>query len=204
MEKKSKKQKQKINSSAVERAVQRVLAKNQELKYAYYEFVQANVSSTGTFGVISNIPQGDTVITRDGDSLVMRHLAISWDWIGGAAPAVCRLLVFQWHTSTNQFSPTLGQLLLVTSAPNVVHAPYNPAYKNSYTILADELCNVDVITVGTAKRAFKKVLTGYKREQRFITGATTGYDQIFLFVVSDLAGTLPSFRCSVDMRFTDS
>lgn len=204
-----KKKKNQSLKNQVSRIVKNEILKNAEIKHFQVITTSAGVDYDGTITTRTAMAQGDTDITRDGDAIRLQKFELRFDILANTLVALFRIIIFQWHTSTNQLAPTIGQILNINGGQaEAIHSPYNPDYYQTFTVLYDHTMQVDTngtIGQGIFMRTGYVKLTNFKQNANFIAGATTGTNQIHMLVLSDRVSTnLPLFRAVSWVTYTDS
>lgn len=196
--------------------VKRLIKSTTELKYDLNKQTAAAGDAFDYAGQLYNLfypAQGDTDQTRDGDKakLVSCYMKLSIEkGSAGADFQFCRVIVFQWHQNTADAStPDINDILSGSSNINNFLEPINhdKMMANNFTILYDkihEICPTRYPVIN------KKISLKYaKKGVQFNGGASTGTDQLFMWVVSDVdtgagATTKPLLKFACKVTFTDS
>lgn len=105
------------------------------VEYKYFDTSKpiAEVLNTGVITPLTHIPQGDTVSTRDGDSVRAKMLSIKGNMLGssgGLALQPITIIVFQWFDSS---APAVGDIL-GPGAPNPI-SPLNRTRTDKFKVL---------------------------------------------------------------------
>lgn len=145
------------------------------------------VDWTGTITSISDISQGDTDVTRDGDQVYIRSLEFSWEVSVGDTYNIVRLLVVQWFPAT---TPAVTDILLTNGSNDGVLSPYNHDSRFQFKVLYDRKIhvNTDMPNRSLKFRLYKNFR--YRRIQ-YIGGGTTGQNKIYIIKISD-SGAAPN------------
>lgn len=157
----------------------------------------------GSVYSISDVPQGDTDITRDGDQFVQRALRIRGKVVVADSHNLLRMLVFRWKQDD---TPTVSDLLSSTYVGSV-RAPYSPYHhdgRTNFTVLFDKTYLTD--SYKTAVQIDTKWINLRNKKQYMTAGSSTaGKNKIYVMIISDSAAE-PSPLCDIVSRltFTDS
>lgn len=184
----SKKKKQRISTIA-----KRVLQRNAEWKH-HNAVVSGATAFAGGLNSLTDVAQGDTDLTRDGDQLTMGKLVFFLELaqssgVGFDVHNAVRVILFQWFP---QSAPAVSDILDQGTGT----APYYHYFTDkakSFKILHDKIHRLqrDDPTAGGQVKIFKrrfKVRPGRKKIQ-YVSGGTTGSNKIYLLLMSDSSVT---------------
>lgn len=154
----------------------KVLRVSQEKKYSY---IFSPVASPATFSrgtplilSLTNIAQGDTDNTRDGNMWSIRsfeiHLQVSanpsytvstagnnpWGYGTPNPFTTFRLLVWQWLPTSDPTTASLIPLLMVPSTSSEVMAPYNHDQRRNFRVLLDRTKMVSQVPIGSLTETY--------------------------------------------------
>lgn len=194
------------------------MAMRQEHKYFDYGIGYSVVDYNGTVYHLSDVPQGDTDSTRDGDTIAPSYLSIRGQVHGADSSNAMRIVVFRYKQdsgpNSNDEEPVPSVILqsTVTATANAPYAPFHHDYRvgnKVFDVLADRLITVcgDVSNAAYAKE-FKIMLplTKAKKPIQFTNNTYYyGVNKIYLLVISD-SGTVshPAITFQSRLTFTDS
>lgn len=157
------------------------------------------VDSTGTITSISNIPQGDTDNTRDGDQAYIRSLELFWEADAADVFNVLRLLVVQWYPAT---TPLVTDILLTTGVDGFM-SPYNHDQRFQFRVIYDKR-----VTISTDRPAanFRVRLRRFGRRRiQYLGGTTDGQNKLYLLKISDSgAVSHPFIQNFTKLNFSDN
>lgn len=154
---------------------------------------------------LTNITQGSTDTSRDGDRLSLRSIELDfivyYDLVVLNPPVQnesIRILVFQWFPSspiiggTNP-SPSTNEMLtsvaLTSTRAHIV--PYSHDNRQLFRILYDKVITLSVS--GTQIVHVKKMITKFaKRELQYLAGTTVGTNQVYM-ALATMHGTAYTF-----------
>lgn len=183
--------------------VKRIVARRQELKYFAVLSNFAAITAATYMIDLTQIPQGDTDSTRDGDHLMLCgtpefHVRFQNDLTGaGDAGAMYRLIIFQWHPS-NGTAP-IGSDILLTGVSGAVDYTsfYSHDKRQLYTILYDECFKTWGHGAGGAGPGTNQTDSGLHRikysfakaqkQCQYQGGSTSGTNQIYMFMIHSSA-----------------
>jgi len=198
--------------------VKTIISKRQELKY----FVPAQVNgaaSSNTPGVasLSDVPQGDSDTSRDGDRLQWAgKMDIKLSFVGTIGTAgdlynTYRFIIFQWHPNT---TPVPLDILLTGPTTNVdVYSQYNHDNRQQYKILLDKTLTTVGFLTGTSypqsnyivNRRYIVSLRRASKYAQFVAATTAATNKIYYFLVSDSSLIAhPTYSLSTKIFFRDS
>lgn len=182
--------------------VKRVISTVAEKKYWAFHNSQT-VGSAGFLLHLSNIAQGDTDVTRDGDSLYVKSIQLNMVFALADTYNQCRVIVFQWHPLADlaTATPLLSEILVDTATPTI--SPFAHDTRNSYRILADRMVILDA---DNPYKSFKILITkGFTRKIQYVSGSTFAQNNIFCFIVSDSGvAPNPNFVWSGKINYLDA
>lgn len=175
---------------------------NVEKKYIDATSTSTAVSTTGTIVSLSDIPQGDTVNHRHGDSVKPQGLTIRLKAVANssAVSTQLRVVIFRMKHE-NGTTPTIANLFDGTSSLYYL-AP--KAWDNRFhsKILYDRVLN---LSDDRSQGAFRKIylkLTGHINWQ---AGTTTGEDgELYMALVSNETTNTPNVAYYSRLTFTDN
>lgn len=198
------------------KALKGVKALKAEKEKKYFDVDQAGqeIVTTGTVQSVSNVPQGDTSITRDGDQIQLKSIQARLTWympqvLGAGVPVVVgRVILFVDEQPNNTIPVTTD--VLVTAGPN---SPLNLNNRLRFRILKDKVFDM-ASGIATAQAINNpkstKQMKMYKRINRkcVFNGAGTDIAQTnnvyMLFISSATTTNAPFCAFYSRLRFTDS
>lgn len=183
--------------------VERIIKSKQELKY-HNVSDQVTVNDTGTVFNISQIAQGDTDQTRDGDALLATSIHCKFQVGRADNTNMMRVILFRWlaeDTSTID-PPTMTKILQTTGSVQPM-AQLNHDFRSKFQVLYDRIVTVDQVANDQYFWQINKKLA--KVPMRFSAGTTNGKNKIWMLAVSDSSTvTDPSFLYDIRINYTDS
>lgn len=166
-----------------------------------------NVDATGFQFNATNISQGDTDGTRDGDQLLIRSVEMELHpWLGATPDTnnIVRVMLVQWYGLAS--SLTVGDVLQVTSALNssCVMSPYNHDNRYQFKVLYDRRF---VLSANGTSTHFQKVMItrGFRRKVQYVAGsATSATNGVYMLAFSDsISGPHPALDYNVKINYSD-
>ncbi len=204
--------------------VKRAIKKMHEKKYFMKEQSSIAVSfDTHLLVDLSAIPQGDTDLTRDGDSVKLTSLQVRMTWQTGAsqsADSYVRVVIFQWFDNSTPTPPlVLGALGAAFDGTTAMDAFYNHDRRRQFRVLYDNLSICGGSSdPAVASHLFRKTpvisftpkikgkRTGKKAYINFVGGGTTAQNKIYLLAISNIAdgtNTEPVLLFNSKLNFID-
>lgn len=159
----------------------KAISRRAEKKYYLHSNGSSSISDTGYIWPLSDVPQGDTDQTRNGDSLYLRTVRILGDVRAGDTTNACRVIVFQWLDDS---TPTVASVLQTTSGVTAVFSPYLHDQRKKFRIMYDKMFVV-AANGNDAKVFDTKYLRPPIKKVAFTAATTTGSNKIFLLLISD-------------------
>lgn len=188
-----------VTKQQVRDIVRTMTASRMEHKYFTTGF--SSGIGTGNIQSLTDVPQGDTDLTRDGDALIPLRLDVAFNVVAGDNTNLMRVIIFRWHASS---TPAISAII---QGPGAVDSPLSPTThdtRSEYTIYYDRLFNL-VLDSSVEQQVEMCTLNLPRKEMRFQAAGTTGTDKIYLIVLSDsLAAPFPSFQGYFKFWFTDA
>lgn len=178
-------------TSKIEKRINKI-AKNvrpPQAKSFYYNVGTIAATTTGTITAgYTQVTQGDTDASRDGDSLIPRKLILRGAFAQNVVPNVVdtvRIIVFQW-LEDNQLTPTptTGDILAVSTA----FGTYTHDRRKCFKVLDD---TVVVLAPGAGNgpsSTFVRVIPLRKTPMQFESAGITGFGQIYTCLLYASAG----------------
>lgn len=159
------------------------------------------VDWSGTVTSISNIQQGDTDVTRDGDQAYIRSLELQWEASVGDTFNVLRFIVFQWFPAT---TPTVADILLTSGSNDGVLSPYTHDTRFQFKILYDRKMHLNTNTPNMSYRY--RIWKDFKYNRiQYLGGTTDGQNKIYVLKISDSGAiTHPSVANFTKLNFSDN
>ncbi len=165
----------------------RQISRFTETKHQYNSDTGTGVSSAGGIVELSNMAQGSTGETRDGNLIVLKSFSLKGEVVIGDTTNVLRVIIFRFKEIDD---PIITDILETTGA-HAVRSAYNYDKRKLYDILYDRRFRMDVANVNPliSIKLFGKKL-GSKAVQ-FDTDTTSGTNKLWMLRVSD-SGAVPN------------
>lgn len=185
--------------------VVKVVRSQQEMKYAWQTYNSVAVTNTASLTQITQIAQGDTDTTRDGDRyklVKLRFRAIMYH--NSIANVQCRVIIFRWKPRS---TPTAADILLTGGGGVIdVVSEYQHDTRQMFQILYDKLFTIGSVQPPQASKvlSFQHVFKGKSGDcQMDAASATTGTNQLWILTISDNV-TGSTMKGTSKVNFTDS
>lgn len=186
----------------------RKMVKNEiskEVEHKYY--VASDAGTTADYGGRVDdktpIPQGDTDVTRDGDTIHLDEIEFRYSTILADTTNVFRVILFQWHPTS---APTIGAILLTLGSNNGVNSAFTVDYEQQFKILYDRVHYLNSVAVPqSGVEHVIKIRKGFQKRLQYVAGGTTGSNHIYSAYISDSAAAAhPSINAVMRVRFSDA
>lgn len=191
------------------------IARAREIKYHNYTNAN-NMDTSGVIECLTEIPQGDTASTRDGNQVSLRSIRLTAkvqnDGTAGIS-STYRIIVFQDKQQVSDTSPAVGDVLLSASPISNYNYPdvtkrFKILYDKLFTIRNDAFYNTSTTSATSlpGARVLRKFLYPTMKNAKY--NGTTGTDyqknMVYILYIADTAeaGNTLDVRCQVS--FTDS
>lgn len=188
----------KIQKQSIKALIHRELHKESEKKFWAVVRTPTSVDFSGAVYDLSLVPQGDTDSSRDGDQIEIESIDFAFNLATGDAQQLMRLLLFCWKPNN---VPSVTSILLGTGSTEAPLQRYNTDQRQQYTVLHDELFNLNTVSTPTIAR---QVRLNARRYAQFIAGSTAGTNHIYVLIVSDSgAVTHPTIAYCSKLQYFD-
>lgn len=210
------------------RAIRKIVQKGYELKWFQPSLSSQAITSAGTVVGMTDIPQGDTDQTRDGDQVSLAGaLKLNYQLdvdlgndILQQTPTI-RIVVFQWHPQTESggaTEPTLANLFNngPSGAPDV-YSFFNHDNRFMFTVLLDRIHRLvgpggaTTLAYNPKVSLIKRHIVKYKKRVRrkiqFSAGSTViAVNHLYICYLSDLAADAqnPTITWTAKLVFHDN
>lgn len=171
---------------ATVKTVKRMINKNQEKKF-YDLVIDDTTSSSGSILSLTDIAQGDTDFTRDGDQLNVKYWNFRYQMTGADNTNCYRIIIFRWNVPTTYRVPVVTDILNiaglpVTAIPNAQYVFDNKRQKQ-FSVLYDKIVGVAAAGPGIITKATKSYLNGLPIS--YSSSGTDGEGKLFMLLISD-------------------
>jgi len=178
--------------------VQRYLG---EKKYSA-SYTNVSVSSAGNVFGLTEVTQGDTDQTRDGDQLTLTSLQLRWQAIIGDTANYVRVIVFQWLANS---VPTINSVLLSLPLGGEVLSPYNHDTRYVFRVLYDKTVLLTNVGKPSSEVYDVRLIKFPRNRVQYEAGGTTGTNKIYCITLSDSgAVSHPAVNMYWKTNFKDS
>lgn len=197
----------KTTAKEVRKIVRKEIRNAPEPKNHYTSAAEANIDWNGSGWVLFNPAQGDTSQTREGDRATQMHLSIRGRCVGATSANsynALRVIVFYWKADTGERTPAMDDVIQASYLASA-NAPYGPLVvgqsAKDIQIVSDRLYDVAADDKrATSFHINKKI----NKKCYFNATATTGQNQLYMFVISDDGVTAyPRFSFVSNVTFKD-
>jgi len=187
--------------------VNRMIKQTMESKYKDSLSTSSNLNATGIFEDTTDISQGDTATTRDGDEILLQSLEVNFyaftDPISNDRVNACRVIVFFWNSNN---TPIVTDLLedATGSLPHL--SPMNNGNKKRILILYDRRFLVQSQTgpQGVIPQRFVISIPRKLQKVTYVTGSNNAVRRLYIFFCSDSSATpSPDIQYYVRLRYKD-
>ncbi len=188
-------------------AIARATAALLNVEHKVHSFqVSQNVSSTGSVVSISDIAQGDTSASRDGNSIRLKSLQVrstaTTNNTANTSSSVLRWLVVKDNDNQGEL-PAVADII---EAANVRANMNVLAYPNRFNVIMDKTICMNKDYTTQAKKACWDRYKKLNFHLKFSSSGTNDYkdNALFLVLVSDEATYQPSCVSEFRLRFIDN
>lgn len=185
----------------IRKVVQGQLVKQVETKYSEFTATASGFDFSGVIYSLTDIAQGATDQTRNGDELLPTSLDIRMQLVAGDATQAARFMIVRWLPYTTG-APSITAILQGTGS---ALAPYQSFYhdqRDQFEVLMDKFIKLDTYhpTFNVRKR-----LKLAKKMVKYTAGSTTNAsNKLFVVLISDSgAAPNPSFSGVIRTNFSD-
>lgn len=188
----------KNQQSLVRKIANQVVRGRSERKH-YQTTANSTQNNSATITSISNIPQGDTDETRDGDQLRISSVELNYELIGADATNLFRVMLFQWFDDS---TPTVTDVL--TSAIDAILQTYRRDTRRMFRVLYDHTHPLSLNSSNEVLVRFKRFTRGFRRKIQYQAGGTTGINKLYILLVSDSGvASDPAYIYKTRVNYTD-
>ncbi len=171
--------------------------------------VQTNLQAIGTTATItqlSNISQGDTSTTRDGDSIKITAISGKYDFLTNPSATVSIIrIMLVLDKQTNGAIYSIGDLLEDTTAQDILVTPLNLDNKHRFKILWSRKIHLSKTGEGgRTVKFYKKVSIKLRYGTNLGTIADLNSDSLSLVMVSTQATNTPTVTSYTRLRYIDN
>ncbi len=179
---------------------------NVEVKNFDVQQTAVSISTTPVIVQLSNIPQGDTTITRDGAQCKILSIDFNMHVVRNASAAVTIVrLILVCDKQTNQAIYTSGDLLEDITSNDNIESPLNLDNKFRFTVLWDRRFNLSAPYSGVGmvrKRVSMNKILRFDGSTPSIADLTS--NSLSLLQVSNESTNTPNITMFSRLRFVDN
>jgi hypothetical protein len=152
------------------------------------------LSYVGLLKTLSNISEGTTISTRNGDQIRPARLELQWSayfvpgsTVASATSNIVRVVLLRWHQNDADWVPSMGDIFAYTGSnyTEAINSPFNynstMAMQKLFTVLYDKRVSIGLSPGG----AHGEVSIPLKGTSTFDTGYNTGTNNLWLCALSD-------------------
>jgi hypothetical protein len=170
---------------------------NTELKW-FAKAISSNLDYAGVIFDLSAITQGDTDLTRDGDSVNKEFIEINYQLVRGDITNALRIVLFQYGLNSTPTPTDIWTNLGSSSAP---YGIIYPDAKQYVKVLEDRLYSVGDVNTNIVD-SIRLKLSG---KVQFASATTVGTSKLYLLAISDSAASShPTIVGSSFLHFRDA
>lgn len=185
--------KRKVGGNFARKVIQ-VLNQREEKKYFGLNtsaFAPAGGGTTTTVA-LTEIGQGDTDITRDGDQIYVTSIQLRYNYIIDPAWTgvnYVRVILYQWIDAIAAATAPAAQAILLNVSTNreAVISAYNHDTRYNYRILYDKVHQVGIGGSSVSPQTFHDevmITKGFNRKIQYEASTTAGTNKFYLMVTS--------------------
>lgn len=192
----------------VAKIAQKVVQRNQELKYYVLSYAAATQNATSTITDLLVPTQGVPDTSRVGDRIKLAStmwICYSVTVAANITSTRCRVILFQWHPSSQLAIPTAANILLVGPTGAIdTFSPYIHDLRSQFKILYDKVHTLSSVTnyEDGVKRNIS--LKGASKQCQFYGAGTNSTNVIYALFISDqVGGNSPTIEFQSKIWFRD-
>lgn len=174
-----------------------------EPKY-YQVYSSGSMANTGTVVPITNLAQGDSVSSRDGNQVKTSDVLIRFKVEGNAtyaATQAARLIVVQDLQQVNATNPTPSDLMAVVTG-DVTEAPFKIGTVGRFRVLADK--RLSLVSTHTISGEIRIKISSIVRYSSTASSDITK-NGIYLFYFSNFnTSNMPQLSCWSQLKYYDN
>lgn len=180
---------------------------NSEKKY-HDTLISGSVDYNGTINLLTDIDQGDTNVTRSGNSILAKSLLIRYSVIpdvSSANTSYMRVIICQ-DTMNLGTTPAVSDVLQNTASASAPLSHYNNQYSAQYRfkILYDKTHGLSNLQ-STPAYVSEKLMVNDHIKYTGTQGTDEGKNNIYLVLISNqVTSLLPAFSCYSRVKFYDN
>ena len=181
--------------------VKKLVVAPMERKAFHAAYQDTTISDTHLVSEISNIGQGDTIETRDGNQIKITSCFIGGNVVAGDSTNIVRLTLIRWKPNSTPTADLIYEQTAIGSG-GAMFSDFNHDYRSDFVVLKDKF-----ITVESSNGQLQKMFTlraGKQPKTTYNDSATSGANKLFLIACSDsLAASHPTVTFWCDIKYID-
>lgn len=186
--------------------IKKTMMKTAETKFWDFN-VDLNPDVNGIIVPLTDVPQGDTDVSRDGDQLRILKYSHRLSVIPADTSNLVRVIIFRWNVMSSYKAPLTTDLLAIGGAPVATIPTANYVFDNQrqrqFTILSDRLYPVALNGPAILARYQKKSMKGLPIN--FEASTVNAKGKLYLLAISDSSATAhPRIVGNTRIIFNDS
>lgn len=167
--------------------------------------ISGNISYAGSVTQLSSIPQGDTAVTRDGNSVKCNFVSLKGTITqhSSAINTFVRMILFvdKFNQGT---APTVTDVLVGNSDTQVVNYPLNRNNAGRFQILVDRVYPLSIEGSRTKTVSMFKKFSNHHIKFNGAAGTDEKQGQIYLLLVSNESASFPPVEVYSRIDFYDN
>lgn len=187
----------------VKTIVKKELRNNSEWKHFTNAYTNT-ISTAGSVTSVSEVPQGDTDTTRDGDMIQVSSMNYRYSVQSADSENLIRIIFFQWHTSlavpgvTNVLNIPVGYEELAMYETDQAGHEFKILYDQTHALNAQYSGAVDQrVFIGKVQIPRKKV--------QYRGGGLNGSNKVYALIISDsVAISHPTIKLVTKLNYMDN
>jgi hypothetical protein len=172
----------------------------------FFDVASANaISFSGSVFPLSDIPQGDSDQTRDGDQIMPKSLEIGFQAFCADSSNTVRVVVFRWKPFFSFHNPLASDILQSTGTSTGYLSPLNHDKRKQFDLLYDHTVQM-VLTMSNSVVSWSRKIKLSAIKCQWNTGQTTDVSNgFYVMAISDSAAIAhPQLQFYSRVNYTDS
>lgn len=190
----------------VSQHIRSAIAGEQEHKYFTLDSLGTSMPATGSVYSMSDVPAGTGDSARVGDQIRLGSFRINFKIERATTdtdPRQARVIIFQWVDTDAVATPTASSILQdYFNYPTLSMLRHDAIRAKSFRVMYDKVFNLDN---DDPMAAVSTVLKAPSRKLQFDNGGPSGYNKIFMCLLSDaVLASQPQISFMTKLNYTDS
>lgn len=188
---------------ATQKYVKRVIARNEEMKYAIVSNTYSAVTTVGVYS-LSNTAQGSSGGTHVGDECTLKNLEMRMLVTVADATNVVRATIVRWKPNLGYAACSAAAIYKTTTAGLVLTSGFQEDGEDMYTVLYDEVFCL-AAAGGCPEQIYRLIKRKFNFHQDYLTSTANTSNNLYLLLSSDSgAVTDPQVQFFSKIGFTDA